>query len=275
MASYRGNYIGGLMQKPGRQDDYYDPNDPFGSGDDASYKVDDPFGSDSAESKKATGDPFGVRPSYSQPGDEQNTQPNTLPVEMPDPEGDGAGGDMPDPTTSIAGPSTGPDTSSYNSDGYAKPQYVPPAGSYGQAPSGWDQTKWNDPNHQSPKYAVGRILVAAGDLRNPANRQKAISDIQKAYPGAQFNGKDKISIDGGKTWVDIFGGASSGIYSPAWQPDEGSDGGSKIQQWAGGGGMPDGMPPLPESASDQTTRSEYNSLLRQYLRRQQPTGSTN
>lgn len=269
MTSYRGTYIGGLLQKPERQDDYYDPNDPFGSADAAQPadpnkppSLDPNSGTSSMNTsygagKATSGMPGGTSNPVETPED-QHVTPETTTTELPDP-------NAPIPPTTTSPPTSGPDTSKYDTDGYNKPQYVPE--SYGNAPPGWDQTKWSDPNHQSPKYAVGRILVANGDLRDPNNRTKAIEDIKKAYPGTQFNGKDKISIDGGKTWVDIFGGASAGVYSPAWQPDEGSSGGSAIQQWSGAGGMPNGMPPLPESASDQTTRSEYNSLLRKYLRR--------
>jgi hypothetical protein len=114
------------------------------------------------------------------------------------------------------------DRTGWNTDGYATPNYT--ADNFGNAPAGWDSKKWSDPKHQTPKYVVGRILTQAGDLRDPNKRNEAIANIQKAYPGAQFNGKDKISIDGGRSWVDIFGGASAGIYSPAWQ-DESSQGG--------------------------------------------------
>jgi hypothetical protein len=113
---------------------------------------------------------------------------------------------------------TAPAGGQYNTDGYAQPGYV--ASNYGQAPAGWDATKWNDPNYQTPKYTVGRILTEAGNLADPTIRNTAIQRIQQAYPGAQFDGKDKISIDGGRSWVDIFGGSGAGIYSPAWMPVE-------------------------------------------------------
>lgn len=121
-----------------------------------------------------------------------------------------------EPTNQTSG-----DTSKYDTDGYATPGYVPK--NVGNAPPGYDPAKWADPNHQTPKYVVGRILSSNGDLKDPANRNKAIEDIKLAYPGTQFNGKDKISIDGGKSWVDIFGGAGAGIFSIAWQPDNAGD----------------------------------------------------
>lgn len=157
--------------------------------------------------------------------DDPNNPSNIPPIEGP------PSGPIDDPTvTPPPSPETTPkpqDTTQWDTDGYGKPGYT--ATHYGSAPAGWDPTKWADPNHQSPKYVVGRILVEAGDLKDPAKRNAAIENIKKAYPGAQFNGKDKISIDGGKTWVDIFGGAGAGQFTPAWMPDEGGTGEATTQ----------------------------------------------
>jgi hypothetical protein len=106
------------------------------------------------------------------------------------------------------------DTSSWDTNGYATPGYT--AENYGDAPSGWDPQKWSNPNHQSPKYVVGRILQSVGDLKDPNNRNKAIQLIQQAYPGTTFDGKDKITVPGIGP-VDIFTGASAGQYGIAWQ----------------------------------------------------------
>ena len=53
-----------------------------------------------------------------------------------------------------AGPAGAPRNS--NTDGYPMPRITqtPQAG----AMPGWDTSKWSDPNHQTPKYVVGRIL---------------------------------------------------------------------------------------------------------------------
>jgi hypothetical protein len=126
------------------------------------------------------------------------------------------------------------DTSHFNTKGYAVPQYVA-QGSYA-APGGWDSAKWADQNYQDPKYAVGRILMSAsggtGFLKDPAQRQAAIEQIQKAYPGATFNGKDKIQLPGGGAAIDIFRGAGSGEYGIAFQPDvpAGEQGGGSFSQ---------------------------------------------
>lgn len=157
--------------------------------------------------------------------------------------------DQPTPTLQTT------NNSSWDTDGYATPSFT--ASNFGNAPSGWDQTKWTDPNHQTPKYVVGRILASNGDLRDANARNTAIEQIKQAYPGAQFNGKDKISIDGGRSWVDIFGGASAGIYSPAWQSEE--QGGSNpatqtnmtmLAPGASPGAQPTSSPSAPAGGSD-------------------------
>ena len=163
------------------------------------------------------------------------------------------------PRSSYAGPAMPPspmgdpgpqlDTSKWNTDGFASPGYTAKAGipSLG---SGWDEGKWNDPNHQSPKYVFGRILqeAAGGDgrLQTPQEREQAVSNILKAYPGAKFDGKQKITMpDGGV--IDIFHGADAGHYGAAFQVEEGTGrdpGGNLLPPSGGafGGGMP-GMPP--------------------------------
>lgn len=116
------------------------------------------------------------------------------------------------------------DKSKWNTDGYASPNRV--AQNFGNAPTGFDPAKWADANHQTPKYVSTRLMTEAGDQKDAANRQKYLDAMKEAY-GAdnfRFNGKDKISIDGGKSFVDVWGGSKAGIYSPAWQ-DESQQGG--------------------------------------------------
>lgn len=269
MPNYRGNYINGMMQPPLNSEDYYDPYDPFGSKQENGDNPDDPSDDTPKPANPASPTAPPASPTRMPPETpseriirlrRESAERNAPPFGGAEPNASPATPTAPDPTTS-----TSPDTSSWDTDGYSKPGYVPE--SYGNAPSGWDQGKWADKNHQTPKYAVTRIIMSNGDMKDPASRNKAIADIQRAYPGTTYDGKDKVTIPGVGT-IDIFQGASSGVYGPAWQPvDEGSGDGhssSPLSQF----GMPHGMPPLPQSASDQTTRSEYNSLLRKYLRRQ-------
>jgi len=135
------------------------------------------------------------------------------------------------------------DSSKWDTDGYGAPKYT--AQNYGNAVAGFDQTKWADPNHQTPKYVVGRILQEAsggtGNLADPTQRAAAIAKIQEAYPGATYDGKDKIVMPDGGT-VDIFTGASAGQYGIAWQPETGP-GGQPLPNEASagaGGGNPFG-----------------------------------
>lgn len=99
-------------------------------------------------------------------------------------------------------------TPDYN--GYNAPQYqASGVGQYGL--EGYDASKLNDPNHQSPKYVSGRIMSQYAPTQE--NYAKVAADIMKAYPGSTYNGSDKITLaDGG---VVDFVRDSDG--SPAWQ----------------------------------------------------------
>ena len=105
-----------------------------------------------------------------------------------------------------------------NTDGYAAPAFLPKAS--GGAMSGWDQTKWANESHMTPKYGVGRIL--SNYQPTVAGLGQAITEIQRAYPGATFNGKDKITIPGVGTF-DVLQGASQGGQAWQWMdlPEEG------------------------------------------------------
>lgn len=119
------------------------------------------------------------------------------------------------PATSGAGPSNypvDPGFASWRTGGYNAPKYTTP-GFAQSAMAGWDQSKWQDPNHQSPKYAVGRILSQYAP-NDPAQRAQAIAQIQQAYPGSTFDGKDWLNIPG-VGGGDILKGANNG--GEAWQ----------------------------------------------------------
>jgi hypothetical protein len=110
-----------------------------------------------------------------------------------------------------------PDRSGWNTDGFSQPGYT--AQNFGNAPAGWDATKWQNGDHQTPKYVAGRIMAEAGDLRNPENRAAVLAKLQQAYPGTtDVNGKDKVNIPGVGV-VDIFGNATGGEFRPQWLPE--------------------------------------------------------
>ena len=157
-------------------------------------------------------------PVFQQPQTSQPTDLRTQPVPYRPPQGTPA----PTPYTPTPGPAipvsnpTAP--SSMNTDGYAAPAYIPKGA--GAAMSGWDATKWGNVAHQTPKYGVGRIL--SNYAPTVEGLSQAMADIQRAYPGSTFNGKDKVTIPGVGT-IDVLQGASQG--GSAWQwmdlPEEG------------------------------------------------------
>lgn len=75
------------------------------------------------------------------------------------------------------------------------------------APAGYDQTKWADPAHQTPKYIAGRIVAAGGSPQDVANAL-----------GAEYRGGDRIyRPDLGL--VDVTrdygpGGANAAFWNP-------------------------------------------------------------
>ncbi len=124
---------------------------------------------------------------------------------------------------------------------YVAPQSAPTGGTLQTSSplAGWDADKWNDPNHNSPKYVVGRILAKYPPTT--AGLQQAWGEIQSAFPSATFDGKDSISgIPGTMGAVDVLAGASQGGTGWWWgdQGAAGADGGGGA---AGGvGGAPAG-----------------------------------
>lgn len=187
-------------------------------------------------------------PNPSAPGGVRLPPPGGLPVPPPGgqpvpPAGGLPPGPIPGPPSPKADdlpppvPSPGP----VNTNGYDAPKYTP-TGNAGSAPRGYDQAKYADASHQSPKYAVARIMNEAaggtGELSDPVKRQTAIDNVLKAYPGAKYNGKDKITFPDGGT-VDVFEGAGAGRYGIAWQPETGP-GGAPLPQEGGSATMPMG-----------------------------------
>lgn len=117
---------------------------------------------------------------------------------------------------------TQPWTDGANFEEFGAPQYT--SSNYAQqAPSGWDAQKWSDPQHQTPKYVMGRIL-SSYNLGDPAQLQAAVDDITRAYPGAQYLGADSIRMPWGET-IDIVRdyGGENGISYRVEGADQGVD----------------------------------------------------
>lgn len=141
------------------------------------------------------------------------------------------GGPAPAPPASAPPPAANP---AWDTDQFAAPQYQANRANEHAMP-GWDQTKWADPNQQTPKYAVGRILSQFPTTG--AGLSAAIPEIQKAYPGTTFDGKDKLNIPGVGT-IDVLVGAGEGGKAWQWGALTGPDGKPLADQAAGatGGG---------------------------------------
>lgn len=91
----------------------------------------------------------------------------------------------------------------------------------GGAPAGWDHVKWNNPNHRTPKYVIGRILVK--HPHTPAGLRAALPEIQRAYPGTKILGSkgDKISVPGVGV-IDVILAAGEGGRAWQWLPVDNS-----------------------------------------------------
>lgn len=100
----------------------------------------------------------------------------------------------------------------------ALPNTTPQAGvqgnghTYDSAPAGFDQAKWMDPTHDTPKYAVTRIIGQYGN--SPDGVRAALPEIQAKYPGTTFNGTDLLSIPGVGN-IDVIGNAG-GTNNAQW-----------------------------------------------------------
>ncbi len=115
-------------------------------------------------------------------------------------------------TTALNKAGAGTDKSAWDTGGYQAPQHT--AASFGPVMLGWDGGKWVDPNLQTPKYVVGRILSQYPHTIEGLGA--AMAEIQMAYPGTQFDGKDKITIPGVGT-IDVLLAAGGPGGGAAWQ----------------------------------------------------------
>jgi hypothetical protein len=106
----------------------------------------------------------------------------------------------------------------------------------GQAPPGYDQGKWDDPEHGTAKYDAAAFLYGltkpsdiAAMVRSPA--------FQARFPGATFNDKDKIDFGS-----NLEGGNRIGVIDVLMRADQGADTSGGLWWGAGGGAAPTPAP---------------------------------
>lgn len=107
----------------------------------------------------------------------------------------------------------------WHTGGYAAPAAWN-VGNYGATPGGYDDAKWMDPNYLTPKYAVGKLYQSGKLAGTPL--EEIVKQIQAAYPGTGWNGKDLLTNFPGIGNVDFirdFGLTSASENGLAWQPE--------------------------------------------------------
>lgn len=195
----------------------------------------------------------------------------------------GGGGVMAPPQQ---GPRLPSDPRGWNTDGYTAPGWVAqnPAS---HPPPGWDRAKWENPNHQTPKYVIGRILSQYAPRTE--NMDRVVAEIARAYPGTRRTGSGDITVPGigstdilraadvgGKGWQ--FGGQSGSGSKPQGAPAQGAYDPmvtllTQLAQAQGNGPMVNygaqGPPPGAENAEIAAMRQQMNTLMQQLQSQQQ------
>jgi hypothetical protein len=97
----------------------------------------------------------------------------------------------------------------------------------GAPPPGWDPTKWADPDHHTVKYDAAAFLYG---LTRPSEIDAMVKSapFQERFPGATFDGKDKI--DFGSVTED---GVPVGVIDVLMRADQGGD--TSAGLWWGAG----------------------------------------
>jgi hypothetical protein len=108
----------------------------------------------------------------------------------------------------------------------------------GQAPPGYDQRKWDDPEHGTAKYDTAAFLQG---LTKPSEIAAMVRspEFQARFPGATFNGKDKIDFGSYRE-----GGNRIGVIDVLMRADQGTDTSGGLWWGAGGGTAPTPGGPL-------------------------------
>lgn len=137
----------------------------------------------------------------------------------------------------------------------------PPGGQLHNALPGWDATKWNDPNHKTPKYVIGRILAKYPP--SAAGLQQAKAEIE-ATGLARVTGHDTITlapgVEGGGHLVDVGQNFSSGQNMAWWWGDT-----SATPQGGAGGGAGAPGTTMPGPMSNDPAGGGYSDTIRRMI----------
>lgn len=166
----------------------------------------------------------------------------------------------------------------------AAPATTPKTNYSATAPAGWDQGKWANPEHQTAKYAVGRILSQY--TPSPEGLQSALAEIQALFPGTKILGTDGLYIPGVGT-IDVGGNFNDDIQgNENWwwgaeldangnpYPDAGGAGGAAGGAGAGASGLSGGAGGT-GSGSMQTGYDGLVQQLQQFINQSPVDVSTN
>lgn len=123
-----------------------------------------------------------------------------------------------------------------------------PATSFGKAPAGYDQTKWDNPDNDSAKYITARSINydKMRQIPDEAGRKTFLAqEVQRITPDLAAKGWTVHGTQGDKMLVSGHGyppglvdvvGDIEGAATPAWQPE--SDNAPQGGGAAAGGQMP-------------------------------------
>jgi len=90
----------------------------------------------------------------------------------------------------------------------------------GAPPAGFDAKNWADPGMDSVKYDAGRLLYGSTKPSEVARRVSS-AEFQSRFPGATFDGKDKIDFKGALSDGDT--GVPVGLIDVLMSADQGTD----------------------------------------------------
>lgn len=123
-------------------------------------------------------------------------------------------------------------------------------GGYGNAPPGFDQGKWADPNKHDPKYDVGRALAG-----HPNDPEGSLAEIRQRYADANLTG-DSLDIPSqGIHGQDVLYGLKGGAWQPQWlDPND-----------QGGGAAPGGQDFGPMTSGAQGIAGGLQGLIQQLM----------